>query len=381
MNVLVVNYEFPPIGGGAATASFAISKELAKRGHAVTVLTSAYANLRGWSTEDGIRVLRLPAWRKRPDRAGLIQMLAFVLMALARMRSIVRVARPDCCLVFFSLPCGPIATYAKWRFGVPYIVSLRGGDVPGLTHQMDNLHRILTAVRRIVLRQASAVVANSQGLADLSERADPVPVLVIPNGVDSDVFSPARDRRVGETIECVFVGRFQEQKNLFFLLRVFSRLDRNLSILHMVGDGPLRDRLTVLARELGCDENIVWHGWVDRSTLRDIYRRCDVLVNPSLYEGLPNVVLEAMACGLPVLASRVIGNDELVIDGRTGYLFDPENENELENLLRKILKDRSVLLEMAVYARQLAISQYTWGAVADAYLRLMRKELPNAKIH
>jgi glycosyltransferase involved in cell wall biosynthesis len=236
--------------------------------------------------------------------------------------------RPDAILIFFLLPSGPIGAIAKLFFGLPYVVSLRGGDVPGLVSQLNLIHKTVAPLRHFVLKHARAVVANSDGLRKLSEAADRYPIRVIPNGVDADFFRPDRtgfrpDRSHGP-LRILFVGRFQEQKNLPFLLRQFARLPLGRFELHLVGDGPQKKTLRDLAKQLGIEGSIVWHGWMPRAALPQVYQSADCLVNPSLYEGMPNAVLEAMACGLPVVASKVPGNDALVLDGETGFLFELE---------------------------------------------------------
>ena len=171
------------------------------------------------------------------------------------------------------------------------------------------------------------MVANSHGLKEMSERADPFPVRVIPNGVDTDFFCPGEnlEKAKHRPFVFLFVGRFQMQKNLFYLIDQVAFLRRSgvgPFVLHLVGDGPQREELQNHAKHLGIEECLVWHGWLEKGCLREIYRSSDCFVNPSLYEGMPNVVLEAVACGLPVIASRVAGNDAVVRDGETGRLFD-----------------------------------------------------------
>ena len=94
-----------------------------------------------------------------------------------------------------------------------------------------------------------------------------------------------------------------------------------------------------MQKKLGIEDCLVWHGWVEKGRLREIYRSADCLVNPSLYEGMPNVVLEAMACGLPVIASRVPGNDAVVRHGETGWLFDLDKPECLSGSAPLVIED------------------------------------------
>ncbi|MBA4423789.1 MAG: glycosyltransferase family 4 protein, partial [Syntrophus sp. (in: bacteria)] len=194
MHILLINYEYPPIGGGAATATAAIAEHLTSLGHTVTVLTSQFRDLKGTIWQGGIRVVRCPAIRKRPDRSGILEMFSFLVSASLMLGSMIRKHRIQASIVFFSFPCGPLGLWGLKRENVPYVISLRGGDVPGNEAALAPLHRLLTPLRRLIFRKSVAVVANSHGLKEMSERVDPYPVQVIPNGVDADFFCPVENR-------------------------------------------------------------------------------------------------------------------------------------------------------------------------------------------
>ena len=108
MNFLLINYAYPPIGGGAATATSAIAGHLASLGHAVTVLTSRFRDLKGPAQEGDIRVVRCPALRKHPDRSSILEMFSFLVSAGSLLGSLIRRHRIEASIVFFSFPCGPL---------------------------------------------------------------------------------------------------------------------------------------------------------------------------------------------------------------------------------------------------------------------------------
>jgi glycosyltransferase involved in cell wall biosynthesis len=261
------------------------------------------------------------------------------------------------------------------RGNVPYVISLRGGDVPGNEAALDFLHGLLAPLRRFIFQRSIAVIANSPGLKEMSERADPFPVQVIPNGVDTDFFHPpaTRDEAADRPFAFLFVGRFQIAKNLFYLFDHVASLKRSGAgsfVLHLVGDGPQHDELQNHAKKSGIEDCLVWHGWVDKNRLREIYRNADCLVNPSLCEGMPNVVLEAMACGLPVIASRVPGNDAVVRHGKTGRLFDLDEPEAFQTVLREMMADPGRAREMGETGRSWVVSDFSWRKIAQAYADL-----------
>jgi glycosyltransferase involved in cell wall biosynthesis len=302
-------------------------------------------------------------------------MLSFLVSAGWMLGPVIRRHRIEAAIAFFSFPCGPLGLWGLKRGNVPYVISLRGGDVPGNEETLDSMHRLLQPLRRLIFRRSVAVVANSPGLKEMSERADPFPVRVIPNGVDTDYFCPAerRDEDARHAFVFLFVGRFQIQKNLFYLLDHFASLRRSEVgpfVLHIVGDGPQHDKLRNHAINLGIEDFLVWHDWVDKDRLRQIYRSADCFVNPSLYEGMPNVVLEAMACGLPVIASRVLGNDAVVRHGETGWLFDLSEPDAFGTALRKMMATPGQASEMGKKGRSWVMNGFSWRRVAQAYADL-----------
>ena len=258
--------------------------------------------------------------------------------------------------------------------GVPYVVSLRGGDVPGTEPDLEQVHLALTPIRRWVLRGATAVVANSEGLRSLSEKADPFPVSVIPNGVDTAVFLPGSSRQ-GQEFRFVFVGRLNTQKNVALLLAAAEQLQKDVAIpfrVTIVGDGPLVNGLRSEAAARGLLAVVDWQPWIARTSMPSCLASVDCLVNPSLYEGMPNCVLEAMACGLPVIASDVAGNADLVAHEQTGLLFRSGDKLGLASAMRRVLEGRDAALAWGRTGRATVEKHYSWSAAANAYVRLFR---------
>jgi len=375
MRLLLVNYEYPPVGAGAATATQAIARKLVTLGHEVTVLTGTYRDLPRETDEGGITVRRISCLRRNADRSNVLEMFSFTLSSLLALPAVRARYRPEALIVFFSLPSGPVGAAAHFFYDLPYLVSLRGGDVPGLTPEVSWIHKLFSPLRRLVLRNAVAVVANSEGLRELSEAADPVPVQVIPNGVDVDFFraSPESWASARERFRILFVGRFQAQKNLKFLLDQLAALRGRRPgkfEIHLVGDGPLRAELKSQAANLRLADDIVWHGWLQRDELSKICRSCHCFVNPSLYEGMPNAVLEAMACAKPIVASRVPGNDAVVQHGTTGFLFPLDQPATLRESLEALIDDPARAEEMGRRARAWVTRDFSWERVASAYVGL-----------
>lgn len=374
MNFLLTNYEYPPVGGGGGTITQHLARELVKLGHQAVVLTASWRDLKGWATESGVKVYRVPAGRKRADRSDLLEMAAFVISAGVALKRLLRQEDLQAQVAFFSVPGGPLGLWGWYLREVPYVVSLLGGDVPGTEPRLALMYRLLRPLRHRIFARSRAVVANSYGLKQLSEAADPFPVQVIPNGADTDFFHPDEAQRAGNTFRFLFVGRFQPQKNLFFLLHWLSQLRGRTSRpfeLHLVGDGPQRPALRRYAADLGLGDLIHWHGWLtEKEKVRRLYQSSHVLLNPSLYEGLPNVVQEAMACGLPVIASAVVGNTEVVRHGETGFLFSLKQPEKFGEYLQILLENPDLAESLGRTARQWVRERFSWQKAARDYVRL-----------
>jgi len=375
MNVLMINYEYPPIGGGAGNATMFMARALQRLDHRATVLTSAYAEHSGICHDDGVTVHRLNVRRRTAHGASVLEMLSFVFAALKAAPSIATTESIEAVIVYFTLPCGPVAFKLHRTMGLPYVVSLRGGDVPGHVPEIAWQHWLLTAVRRRVLRSARAIVANGAGLARLSAVADPFTVKLISNGVDSRFFVPRERRRSAKDPTTVlFVGRFSREKNLPFFLEQVARLRTtapNGWRLVIVGDGEERTQLEKCVRRLGLSDITIWPGWQeDKARLLDLYQNADVVVNPSLYEGMPNVVLEAMACALPVVASDVSGHRSLVRPGDNGFLFPLDNGNALCAALQEIRERPELARALGQNGRRRVEQDFSWEEVARRYLAL-----------
>ena len=267
MRILIINYEYPPIGAGAGNASQFLAQNLVKSGEKVSVLTSAYGDNRGIRNEEGVKVHRIPAFRKKQDRSTILQMIFFAISGTLRSTKIVQKDKIDCVIVFFTIPSGICGYWLKIRLGLPYIVSLRGGDVPGLVPSLDSIHNKISWLRQSILNSATSVVANSRGLADLAMKKDKVNVEIIPNGIDCKLFHPLayKNQSKDPVFQILFVGRLHEQKNLPLLLNQLSFI-KNLGYsnlnLHVVGDGHLKSDLQKLAKDLGCKKQcrLAWVG-------------------------------------------------------------------------------------------------------------------------
>ena len=273
------------------------------------------------------------------------------------------------------MPSGAVAWLLKTVYKIPYIVSLRGGDVPGFRpYDFKTFHKLIGPFLRVIWHGASAVIANSQGLRALARAFDSsIEIPIIPNGVDGSRFDTApRDWSAPRLLSA---GRIVYQKGLDLGLRALAQLkdlDWHWSI---AGDGPQMEPLQSLARELGISERVTFLGWQSKEDLAQAYQQANLFLFPSRHEGMPNAVLEAMSSGLPVVATRIAGSEELVLDGETGLLVPSEDVDALRDALRTVLSDAVLREKMGTASRLRVEREYSWESVALQYSEYLKKTL------
>jgi glycosyltransferase involved in cell wall biosynthesis len=379
MRILIINSEYPPVGGGASNASANLARLLVEMGQEVVVLTSRYDDLPPDSVEDGVRVLRGPARRKLKHRSGAFEQGIFILLGGLGGLRLVRRWRPDVVLAFFGLPSGIVALLLRLLYRVPYIISLRGGDVPGFRpYDFAFYHRLFAPLLRVAWSKAGAIIANSQGLQRLAYAFyDRVEIKIIPNGVDTNLFTCTE--RQWQEPRLLNVGRVVYQKGIDILLKALSGLKELDWTLTVVGDGPELTALKEQVAHLELSGRVDFVGWKDKADLLEDYKQANLFVYPSRDEGMPNAVLEAMASGLPVIATRIAGSEELVVDGETGLLIEPESPQAVREALIDLLQKPNLCREMGAAACQRVERLYSWRSVAEAYLIQLEEILDEIK--
>jgi glycosyltransferase involved in cell wall biosynthesis len=375
MRILLINSEYPPVGGGASNASANIAAAWAQAGNQVAVLTARFQMLPQDALENGVRVIRIPAIRKRRDRSGPFEQLVFMLSAIWYALRMKRDLRPDVTVAFFGVPSGPAGLLLKQRYGIPFVVSLRGSDVPGFrSYDFGIYHRMLSPLIKLIWRNAAVLVANSKGLRDLARSFDAgIPIRVIPNGVDTRRFEVGA--RQWQPPVLLTVGRLVHQKGIDLLFQSLAALKDQEWKLLIVGDGKGRRNLERLTETLEINDRVEFVGWQSRETIVNYYRDANLYVHPSHDEGMSNAILEAMASGLPVLATGVAGNMEVILDGSTGRLIPPADSGALREVLVQMLPDSKVRQEMGQAGRERVVRNFSWQRTSQAYLEILSEIL------
>ena len=343
MKILVLIHEFPPVGGGGGRAAQDICLGIVKRGHEITVLT---AHLKGLPKEeiiDGIRVLRLTSLRQEAFRADLKAMAGYVLSGLWAGFRLIKRWQPDLIHVHFAVPAGALAWVLSKLTDISYVMTVHLGDVPGgVPEKTSGWFKWIMPFTYPVWRDAKHVIAVSEFTRQLALKHYEREINVIPNGVDLDRLRPA-DIQVQNPPRIVFAGRFMEQKNPLQIVRTLSDLKDLPWHCVMIGDGPLMSDIQKKIAECSLQERFILTGWVTPEQVLDWFDKSDILLMPSLSEGLPVVGVQALAKGLAIVVSKIGGFMDIVDDGKNGFLVDLVDPAGFSNGLRKLLLDKSYL--------------------------------------
>ena len=380
MHVLLLNYEFPPAGGGAGFATYNIGRELVRMGVSVDVLTSRIEGETDGDTLDGMRIYRVPSWRKGIHDCGMLGAYSYVGFAFHKRYKLLKSTNYDLEHYFFSLPTGILSLSPIPRNKNTYIVSLRGSDVPGydpFNPKLERMHRILLPLTKRIWRNASAVVALSQGLKAIALQTAPSQDIdVISNGIEVDHFSPyTGEYKHDGPLRLITVSRLLERKGIHHLLAAIANPSPLPVTLNIVGTGSYEDELRKACTEYGLDDRVTFTGFVRRDKLPELYRQHDVFALPSQTESFGLVFAEAMACGLPIIGTDVGGIPELVRHGTDGILVKPAEPGKVRESLEALLNNPAKRKAMGLAARQRIEEKYAWRVIASQYLEHYRKVL------
>lgn len=378
MNILVVSHEYPPIGGGGANACCFLTKEYAGAGHQVTIVTASFSDLPVEENNNNMRIIRVKALRKKEDKSSFLEMFSYLCSAWYKIDKLVKKEKFDICQIFFGIPSGPIGLYLRKRYHIPYVIRFGGGDIPGAQKRFSIIYKILAPVIRRIWKNADALVANSEVL---KQRAlafeDRYPVDIIPNGVNNAFFTNNRKGCSQEgknvRVNILFVSRLIRGKGLQYIIPHMEKINRACEpeiYLTIVGDGPYREELERITREEKVSSYVSFEGKKNKQELYSYYSNADLFILPSESEGMPNVVLEAMAMGLPVIMTPCGGSREL-IEGN-GQIVPIES---FVDAMIALCNDAECRARMGKQSALLTRTKFSWQEQAGRYLKVFEKSV------
>jgi glycosyltransferase involved in cell wall biosynthesis len=379
VRLLMLNNEYPPIGGGTATANYYVIREMARRGLAVDLVTSTPMNSRfeSYHIGENARVFRVPIDNRNPHYQSERELLNYIYHAFGFIRTLYRGTGPtyDLCHAWSGLPAGALALLLKWKRHLPYIVGLRGSDVPGYDVRYKYLYPFLKIPLSAIWRSASAITANSHELRELSLRFRPQEIIeVIPNGVDLQRFHVADLTTSRHPLRVLCVARLVERKGISDLINAFhnalqTRPDMKLIL---VGRGDREKEYHGQVQHLQLTENVEFLGAVEHQKIPEIYQEADLFVLPSWHEGMSNAILEAIASGLPIITTYTGGTAETLRGN--GILVPMHAPDALAKAILELANNQALRIQMGKRSHEIA-ETLVWEHVAEAYIELYNRTL------
>jgi glycosyltransferase involved in cell wall biosynthesis len=373
MRILVLCYEYPPVGGGGGRIAKNVAEELVTRGHEVRVQTAGMSHLASREIIGGVEICRTQSFRRREDTCAVHEMGLYVATSFLPTLRHIWSWQPDVIHAHFAMPTGLLAWAVHLLTRVPYVLTAHLGDVPGgVPEQTDRLFRWIGPIARAVWRRAAAVTAVSTFVQELAEQAYSRPVARILNGIDLADALPAPPKAVRPERHLVFVGRFNPQKNLLLLIDALEKLSALNWRATFIGDGPDRAAAEQRIARYDLGERVRLTGWLPAAEVHAILRDADILCMPSLAEGLPVAGIEALKHGLAIIASNIPGVRDLVDTGVNGYCVPLNDTAALSFKLQWLLESDETLLSMKRASWERA-RRFDLKAVAAEYKKVLHK--------
>ncbi len=367
--LLVVCYEFPPLGGGGGRVARGLCEALIPRGYQIDFVTMGFRGMPRREQIDGIAIHRIPGLRSRLTTCRSWEMIPYVLLAIPYCLWLVR--RGDYAInhTHFIFPDGVISWAVRRLTGLPFVVTAHGSDVPDYNpDRFIRLHRWLAPLWRRVTRAARGLLCPSRVIESLVRARDrSLRTWIIPNAIDPSRFSVRSEHRRS----MVVVTRLFERKGVQFVLEALHGLESDWEV-DIVGDGPFFEELVRIAAAYGSRAR--FHGYVDNMSaeFKERFETAGIFVFTSEAENFPMVLLEAMAAGLPIITTSGTGCEEVV--GEAALLVAARNAGQIREALVRLMGDPALRERLGAAARTRVETHFTWPTVAARTAAILEAE-------
>jgi phosphatidyl-myo-inositol dimannoside synthase len=374
MRVLMLNNEYPPVGGGTGTVN---KKTLEGLKFQKDIYIDLITGSQGKKNEfeqlaDNIRIFKIGLDRKNIHHASNVELAKYAFKAFLMSRKLHRLEKYDVSFSWSTVPAGFVSLLLYFYFNLNYILRVGGPDIPGFEKRYAFIYKLISPLIKLIWRKSKLIITKCRTEREMVLAINPkLNVQIVPNGVDTGFFKPIIKTFV-QPLKLICAARLIKRKGQDLLIRAVAALkQQGFDIeVDLVGDGDEFANFRKLVKELDVQGQINFCGYIPNHQMHEYYQKADVFVLPSYNEGMSNALLEAMACGLPVVVTNVGGTYELVKDGENGFVFNPGGLDRLIQILKTMSTNPQLLEGMGKNSRKSA-EPFDWQGIVYKYLNVI----------
>lgn len=378
LKILIINYEFPPIGGGGGVATYDLAIEWEKT-CSVDVLTSGFKGLAPYEDVQGINVYRTKIFfRKSRDAANFPSMLSYLFTGFLTGYRLCRKNRYDVINTHFAVPSGPLGFVLGKIFRIPNVLSLHGGDIYDPSKKMSPHNSFFfSRVVKFILNRADRIVAQSSNTRDNTvkyyspvKNVDIIPLAFHP---PQAVKKSRKDLNLEkDSFYFMTVGRLIKRKSIETALNALAGTRNKKIRLLIAGDGPEKDNLKQITDKLHLNERVSFLGYLTDDEKYSYLDNSDAFILTSLHEGFGIVFMEAMHSGLPIICTNNGGQVDFLKQDKNALLIDVGDIKACTKSMEKLFSSSELRSAMAKNNRK-KIKEFYAENIASHYLKIFNE--------
>lgn len=361
-NILVLNYEFPPLWWGASPVSYEISKWYVDLGYNVDVVTMWYKDLPEYEQVEGINIYRVKCLRSKKEVCHPWEQASFLISWYKKTSELLKTKKYDICHTHFIIPTWVIAMKLKKDFWLDYIITAHGSDVPWYNqNRFTLLHKITPPFLNKIIKNSKQIISPSNYLKDLIlelSQEYKSKITVIPNWIQKDKLKPLAKNKYILT-----VSRLQKWKGIQELLEAIKDIDLWEYKVKIVWEWPYKETLEELVKNYKLEDKVEFLGWVDNKSdkMKKLYGEASIFCQPSFFENASIVLLEAMQSWCAIIARNTWWNPETISKNQ---LF--EDLKDLAKKIKNLINDENLLKSISKENIE-KIKNFEWERIVKEY--------------
>jgi len=364
-NILVLNYEFPPLGGWAAPVSYDICKWYVDNWYNVDVITMWFKDLPQYEKKEWINIYRVKCLRSKTEVCHPYEQLTYLISWYFKAKHLLKKKKYDVCHCHFLIPTWILALILRNKFWLKYFVTSHWSDVPGYNpNRFKIAHKFTPKLLKKIINNSETVITPSNYLADLIKKNVKwinKNMEIIPNWIDTNWFTPQKKEKI-----ILWTWRLWPLKWLHLLAEAFSQIkDTKWFELHICGDWPLMNKLQEIKKK--SKNKIILHWWINNKSnqYKDLLWRSMIYCLPSLSESGSLAILEWMSSGAAILTTDMWVCSEMA---KNIWFYIKPNVENIKKQLENLTKNGSLCEKLWKKARIKAINNYNKEIVIEKYI-------------